>query len=413
MGIFPGAKAYFRDTTKVFSNERNPQKPNVIVTDVMLLLYMFDAYRSIKESESTAYEPYVGSMRSLARFLWRRIAHPDNAEQIETWQTHVVTFDVPGCSPRAKEATQIKRSTRSAPSIEGEFHDFDDDAPLPKPFSTCLRTPGFLGKVVERLFPLLEEMYVSCKSFWGDLILQWRNIPTRLFRHSESGVASRELLQHAHSVTSIGEGDMSICYWVQYFNADATLIITKDTDMILLLSLVAPSKGKTLTLRLDYGVTIDYIDIVSFQSWLATRYGSVYDGFIYCVLQGNDYVEKVTKGCGPVVHLDTLAERCCMGQAPVMRVHNGTFECNEHVLKARLQTACVRGSLIPTADVCIRQALWYLFYALHAVNGSNMASNMCASMHNELSLFGWTTSQNNTILHASRVTQTPSFSLTN
>jgi hypothetical protein len=405
MGIFPGAKAYFRETTRAFSSERPSQKPSVIVTDIMLLLYMFDAYRAIKETENPS---YVGSLHDLARFLFRRIEHPDNVERIESWQTHIVTFDVPGCSPRAKEATQQKRSTRVTP-IEGELHETDDDAPLPKSFSASLRTKGFLANVVQRLLIHFEHMYTK-SHFFGDLILQWRNIPKRLYRHPQSGDSCVDLLNHAHSVTSIGEGDMSICYWIQYFNADATLVITKDTDMLLLLALAAPLKGKTVTLRLDFGTTVDYIDICAFRAWLNTRYSSVYDGFLYCVLQGNDYVEKVTKGCGATAHLDALV-KVCQAQRPVVAMHNGSFLCDEAELKDRMQRACVRGGLIESKDICIRQALWYLFYALHAMNGSNVASNMCASRFEGESLFGWMTTPENAMQHARRVAETPAFVL--
>ena len=412
MGLFPGAKAYFREKAECFSSERpHAHKPTVYITDIMLLLYMFDAYRACKENESASNSTavFTGSIRHLAHFLWRRLAHPDGAERIESWQTHVATFDVPGCSPRAKEATQVKRSARGPP-IEGVMHDVNDDAPLPTPLSACLRTTGFLRALIDRIVPLLEEEYAACSTFWGELIVQWRDTPIRLFRDPESGKARRQVMHHAHRVATIGEGDMSVCYWIQYFNADATLVITKDTDMLLLLALVAPMRTKTLTLRLDYAGTVDYVDINKFRKWLATRYGSLYDAFLYCTLQGNDYVAKVTKGCGPGPHLDALAAAVATLPSAVS-VHNGTFALNEPLLKERLKTGCIRGSLVESCDVMIRQAYWYLFYALHAVNGSALASPLCSQMHDDASLFGWVVGNDMRLAHASRVSESPVFTL--
>lgn len=291
MGLFSGAKSYFREHSGAFSSEKSYQKPIVIVTDIMLSLYMFDAYRTVKESEATTDEPYVGSIRDLAHFLWRRIERPDNAERIESWQTHVVTFDVPGCSPRAKEATQQKRSAKTNESIDQECRVLGNDDPLPKPFSSHLRVRGFLGDVIERLIPLFQSLYSTSKCIWGECILQWRNTPIRMYRDANTNETCIETLRHAHNVSTIGEGDMSICYWVQYFNAESTLVITKDTDMLLLLSLVTPSRGKTLVLRLDFGSTVDYIDMIAFKAWLVHRYASVYDAFLYVTMQGLCFFE--------------------------------------------------------------------------------------------------------------------------
>lgn len=78
---------------------------------------------------------------------------------------------------------------------------------------------------------------------------------------------------------------MSACFWVQYFNAQTTLVISKDTDMLLLLGLVCPSGPKKLFLRLDYKSTTDYVDMLAFKQWMGARFGSYYDGFLYVTMQ--------------------------------------------------------------------------------------------------------------------------------
>lgn len=166
------------------------------------------------------------------------------------------------------------------------------------------------------------------------------------------------------------------------------MVISKDTDMLVLLALIAPSQGD-IVLRLDYCDTVDFVSIRAFRSWLETQFGSVYNGFLLCVLQGNDYVPKVSMRLGPASHLEAL-RRLTPGGAPLVRRSGDHFELDEEALIARLRQACTRGALRQNAQVVVRQAWWYLFYALHQCNASHVPVPLCVEAHEGASLFGWT-----------------------
>lgn len=166
MGIFPGAKAYFRERSGAFATSRDGEPhPDLYVSDLMLCLYMFDAYREHQRARSAV---AFGSLTDLATFLWNRISRPDSCQSLESWQTHVVTFDVPGKTPRAKEATQERRRVAAAvgPSAKAEAMEmrFPGNAhdPLPAPFSAYLRSPGALRATVSGLLPIFHRLYKQC-----------------------------------------------------------------------------------------------------------------------------------------------------------------------------------------------------------------------------------------------------------
>ena len=492
MGIFPGAKSYFREKSGSFlaSGLRGQARPTVIITDMMLLLYMFDAHvqRARARADATANAPLgghggVGTLRDLAHFLWERIAHPDEVAHLERWQTHVVTFDISGFTPRAKEATQAKRRER-AERYTGSMRFGEDglqDEPLPSPLSSVLREAGGTSSLVEALLPMFQRLYGSSVATQGEIIIQAGGGPF-VMRKNGLDVWTERLMHVAH-VADVGEGDLSVCFWVQYFNADSTLVLSKDTDMILLLSMVCPVAPKRLFLRLDYLQQVDYIDINVFKVWMQHAFGSYYDGFMYITLQvrsrsflpssfstfppeptergcvgvmlpraryvqGNDYVNKVSKGISQTAMLDSLRKRPptkgLLGGAPprngcqrdaavgegtadepirtgpgtaaleapgvracVRRLPDGTLELCETLILSRLRhaCACVRGSCVPEAPVLVRQAWWYLCYALIASNGYSAANGLCVTSigprNDELhlpigsrrkdarSLFGW------------------------
>lgn len=185
------------------------------------------------------------------------------------------------------------------------------------------------------------------------------------------------------------------------------MVISKDTDMIVLLALIAPSQGD-IVLRLDYGDTVDYISIRAFRSWLETQFGNVYNGFLMCVLQGNDYVTKVSMRLGAVPHLEEL-RRLCAGGAPFVQRFEEHFMLDEEALIARLRQACTRGSLRQNAQVVVRQAWWYLFYALHQSNASHVPVPLCVEAHDGVSLFGWTQANGEVACARAVTPQAPSF----
>ena len=138
-------------------------------------------------------------------------------------------------------------------------------------------------------------------------------------------------------------------------------------------------------------------------------------------IQGNDYVNKVSKGISQTAMLDSLRKRSptkgLLGGAPprngsspaaaaavgddepirtgpgtaaleapgvracVRRLPDGTLELCETLILSRLRQACacVRGSCVPEAPVLVRQAWWYLCYALIASNGYSAANRLCVT----------------------------------
>jgi hypothetical protein len=430
MGIFPGAKAYFRERCGAFSTSLDGSKrPTVVISDLMLALYMFDAYcTNIARHGGTS----GGTLRSLAGFLWSRIISADGERGLAAWQTHVVTFDIGGRTPRAKEATQIRRSTAVAKQAKQATqatratsteavtdaapdapvaYGYDPDEALPSPFSGFLRTPGTVNRVVLHLVPLLKREYARCISACGTVIIQHADGPT-LLRKEGLGVVE-ERLWHAARVCDIGEGDMSVCYWAQYFNAESTMVISKDTDMLLLLGLVCPSRPRSLILRLDYQQTVDYVDIFVFRQWVSEKYLSYLDGFVYITLQGNDYVQKVSKGCGATAMLDQLQTALQRVDGTCTRSDEGIFSLDEALVAARLSAACTRGTLHTHAPVLIRQGWWYLYYSLTAVNGMSVGCKACLTPGDspDVSLFGWLCDRERRVHAAVRLAPTPRFSI--
>lgn len=204
MGLFPGSKKYFREHSGAFSPTLwGERKPDVIVTDMMLILYMFDAFCQYSQGRG-ARAPCT--LRSLAGFLWDKIAHPDGCEALERWQTHVVTFDVGGRSPRAKEATQDLRRSRVGAAAElAPFAGDDPDAPLPSPFSAFLRTKGALNMVVEAVVPLLEREFFKCMRTNCSIVVQCASGPILLRRDGLR--ISREPLTHVSGVRPPRDGE--------------------------------------------------------------------------------------------------------------------------------------------------------------------------------------------------------------
>jgi hypothetical protein len=411
MGIFPGAKVYFRERCGAFrSSLDGTKRPNVVISDLMLTMYMFDAYCNYTSHRSGA---GAGTLRSLAAFLWSRIISADGERGLARWQTHVVTFDIGGRSPRAKEPTQKKRSTaagvetHAAPAAYG----YGPDEAFPSPFSGFLRTSGAVNRVVFNLVPLLKREYARCISACGTVIIQHADGPTLLRKEGLEVVEER--MWHAACVCDIGEGDMSVCYWVQYFNAESTLVISKDTDMLLLLGLVCPSRPRSLILRLDYQLSVDYIDIFLFRQWVSEKYLSYLDGFLYITMQGNDYVQKVSKGCGATVMLDELQTAIRRVEGTCTYSDEGVFSLDERLLTARLSAACKRGRLHAHVPVLVRQGWWYLYYSLTAVNGMAAGCNACITPGDspDQSLFGWLCDSACQVRVAEKITPTPCFSI--
>lgn len=203
---------------------------------------------------------------------------------------------------------------------------------------------------------------------------------------------------------------MSACFWVQYFNAANAMVLSKDTDMLLLLGLVCPASSKKLTLRLDYGDKVDYIDMCRFRRWAADSFKTYNDAFIYIVLMGNDYLPKCLKGCGAPAALDALA-----GQAdarPAVECANGLFALNEGVVMDRLARACVRGSRLPEAGRLVRNAWWYFIYSVCACNGSDAGSALCTAMVDDKTCFGWFVGAQGRVETSDELTPTPVFSIT-
>lgn len=202
MGIFPGAKTYFRERSGAFATSRDGEPhPDLYVSDLMLCLYMFDAYREHQRARSGG---TFGSLTDLAIFLWNRISQPDTVQALERWQTHVVTFDVPGRTPRAKEATQERRRAAVA-TPSAELIPFPDNAndPLPAPFSAFLRSPGGLRATVAGLIPIFHRLYKQCMRTKGAIVIQCEGGP--IYMKREGIEVKRVEMSHLSYMGRIGE----------------------------------------------------------------------------------------------------------------------------------------------------------------------------------------------------------------
>ena len=224
---------------------------------------------------------------------------------------------------------------------------------------------------------------------------------------------SCETMWHVRGVRNIGEGDMSVCFWAQYFNANTTLVVSKDTDMLMLLSLVCPGRPRELYLRLDSQNAVDLVDIFIFKQWVKHRFHSYLDGFLYITLQGNDYVQKVANGCGAEKMLDAIAQNLRRSDPSCISMADGVFTLDERLLESRMRSACTRGKLRPAAGVLMRQGWWYLYYSILAVNGIPSGGDAC---HRRVDgcgdlVFGWVCDPSGDIVVAERVAACPRFSI--
>ena len=204
---------------------------------------------------------------------------------------------------------------------------------------------------------------------------------------------------------------MSACFWVQYFNSTNAMVLSKDTDMLLLLGLVCPAASKRLTLRLDYGDKADYIDMSRFRRWAADVFSSYNDAFIYITLMGNDYLPKSLKGCGAPAALDALAGQG--GARSAVDTANGLFALNEELVLERLRGACVRGACLPEAARLVRNAWWYFIYSVCACNGSDAGSALCTAMVDDKTCFGWFVGAQGRVETSDELSPTPVFSISN
>ena len=169
MGLFPGAKKYFREHSGAFFSGGDVAcAPDIYITDLMLTLYMYDVAR------------VDGTVGELALFLWRRVLHPNGVASIAKGQIHVVTFDVHEHSPPAKSLMQKRRTERLAPGAQGEAAPAApplemmaaEGERLPSPLAASLRDRGFIRALIERLVERFKGLYATAPSAQGDVVVQ-------------------------------------------------------------------------------------------------------------------------------------------------------------------------------------------------------------------------------------------------
>jgi len=230
MGLHPDVKKHLRERFPQCVNDAAPDiATEVIVWDAMWSLFKFHSDDDTKCGED------------LIDFLW----WPLERFFLAGGNTYVVCFDIPEHVPNAKAEEHAKRYGSAAPepltSTECSYEK------LPAPWRSALANRRVRAQVCTFIAEGFAQRFEKRKSTFPKSTAHIIVHGTGDSIKKVSFLGCRDMPEH-NAACQIGEGDLSVAYWVQQFHDSNVVVRVLDSDQVPILMLRAPHSTKITTL---------------------------------------------------------------------------------------------------------------------------------------------------------------------
>lgn len=370
MGLHPDMKKYIAERFPGCVSESPKEKCQVLVCDYMWLLFKF-------------FPDEFSRGDDLIDFIWGPIAQFFDAGG----ETYVMCFDRPERVPKAKAEEHAKRYGKVEKGAATVMTCVDCDAEnLPLPWHAALADRRIRKNICKFISESVLDRFLELG--YGN------DGKATLFSHGTDGVVKsarsnekRDCPEHA-SAAEIGEGDLSVAYWIGRYPNKVSVARVLDSDQIPILMLcclmkkrsascfvwlVSPTRSEKVPeeyifLPAEKRVTLD---VGKLNTTLRNDRINAFEFVFMMICQKTDFVDKIIKNVGVAASM-RLSETRFRG---IVNIKGSAASCDPAAMERCVRDIAAhsgkkRAQVTDSIDVELRRAWWNLLYWTFGTNGA-------------------------------------------